>query len=55
LLGDGERSLKALIRSLSALSIAEGDWRPLDPTSATLRDVDTPEDLPSDPSSPSRT
>jgi molybdopterin-guanine dinucleotide biosynthesis protein A len=55
LLGDGERSLKALIRSLTALSIAEGDWRPLDPTSATLRDVDTPDDLPSDPSPPSRT
>jgi molybdenum cofactor guanylyltransferase len=46
LLGDGERSLKALIRSLSALSIAEGDWRPLDPTAATLRDVDLPSDLP---------
>lgn len=49
LLGDGERSLKALIRSLSSLSIAEGDWRPLDPTAATLSDVDLPSDLPRDP------
>ena len=46
LLGDGERSLKALIRSVSSLSIAEGDWRPLDPTAATLHDVDLPGDLP---------
>ena len=30
-------------------SIAEGDWRPLDPTAATLFDVDLPGDLPSDP------
>jgi molybdopterin-guanine dinucleotide biosynthesis protein A len=49
LLGEGERSLKALIRSVSSLSIAEGDWRPLDPTAATLHDVDLPGDLPSDP------
>jgi molybdopterin-guanine dinucleotide biosynthesis protein A len=46
LLGEGERSLKALIRSVSSLSIAEGDWRPLDPTAATLHDVDLPGDLP---------
>ena len=55
LLGDGERSLKALIRSLSVLSIAEGDWRPLDPTAATLHDVDLPGDLPSDPEGSSQT
>jgi molybdenum cofactor guanylyltransferase len=55
LLGDGERSLRAFIRSLSAVSIAEGDWRPLDPTAATLYDVDLPGDLPSDPPRPSQT
>ena len=55
LLGEGERSLKALIRSVSSLAIAEGDWRPLDPTAATLFDVDLPGDLPSDPTGSSRT
>ena len=46
LLGEGERSLLALIRSLPALLVAEGDWRPLDPMAATLLDVDVPGDLP---------
>jgi molybdopterin-guanine dinucleotide biosynthesis protein A len=46
LLGDGERRLVALIRSVSALAVAEADWRPLDPTAATLLDVDFPGDLP---------
>ena len=46
LLGEGERSLLALIRSLPALLLAEGDWRPLDPMAATLVDVDVPGDLP---------
>ncbi|HLQ49551.1 MAG TPA: molybdenum cofactor guanylyltransferase [Candidatus Dormibacteraeota bacterium] len=45
LLGEGERSLLALIRSLPVLLVAEGDWRPLDPTAATLLDVDVPGDL----------
>jgi molybdopterin-guanine dinucleotide biosynthesis protein A len=54
LLGIGERSLKALVRSLSTLSIAEVDWRPLDPTAATLHDVDLPGDLPSDLAGPSQ-
>jgi molybdopterin-guanine dinucleotide biosynthesis protein A len=49
LLGEGERSLLALIRTLSVLSVAEGDWRPLDPTAATLLDVDVPGDLPGTP------
>ena len=49
LLGEGERSLLALIRSISALSVPEGDWRPLDPTAATLLDVDVPGDLPETP------
>jgi len=55
LLVEGERSLKALIGSVSSLSIAEGDWRPLDPTAATLLDVDLPGDLPGDPTGSSRT
>jgi molybdopterin-guanine dinucleotide biosynthesis protein A len=46
LLGEGERSLKALVRTIGTLSVAEGDWRPLDPTAATLLDVDAPGDLP---------
>jgi molybdopterin-guanine dinucleotide biosynthesis protein A len=46
LLGEGERSLLALIRSLPALLVAEADWRPLDPMAATLLDVDVPGDLP---------
>jgi molybdopterin-guanine dinucleotide biosynthesis protein A len=46
LLGDGERRLVALIRSVSSLAVAEADWRPLDPTAATLLDVDFPGDLP---------
>jgi molybdopterin-guanine dinucleotide biosynthesis protein A len=45
LLGAGERSLMALIRSMSAEYVQESDWRALDPAAATLRDVDRPEDL----------
>lgn len=55
LLGEGERSLRALIRSINTLSVAEADWRPLDPTAATLLDIDVPGDLPSDPQEPSQT
>ena len=55
LLGDGERSLRALIRSINALSVAEADWRPLDPTAATLLDIDVPGDLPIDPPETSQT
>jgi molybdopterin-guanine dinucleotide biosynthesis protein A len=46
LLGDGERSLVALMGSLRALSVPEGEWRAFDPTAATLHDVDLPGDLP---------
>jgi molybdopterin-guanine dinucleotide biosynthesis protein A len=46
LLGEGERSLIALIRLLNPLAVDEMDWRSLDPTAATLRDVDLPGDLP---------
>jgi len=55
LLGDGERSLRALIRSINALPVAEADWRPLDPTAATLLDIDVPGDLPIDPPETSQT
>lgn len=51
LIGDGERSLVALLRGLAARELAEGEWRGLDPGAATLRDIDRPEDLPE----PSRT
>jgi molybdopterin-guanine dinucleotide biosynthesis protein A len=43
--GEDERSLRALIRDLRTRAIPEADWRSLDPTGETLRDVDTPEDL----------
>jgi molybdenum cofactor guanylyltransferase len=46
LLGEGERSLAALVRLLNPVSVAEMDWRSLDPTAATLNDVDLPGDLP---------
>jgi molybdopterin-guanine dinucleotide biosynthesis protein A len=45
LLAQDERRLSALMDGLRAHVIAEGDWRGLDPTAATLRDIDTPEDL----------
>lgn len=45
-LGEGERSLVALFRTLATRRIAEADWRGLDPSGETLRDVDTPADLP---------
>jgi molybdopterin-guanine dinucleotide biosynthesis protein A len=44
-LGEGERSLVALFRTLATQRIAEADWRGLDPGGDTLRDVDTPADL----------
>ena len=46
LLGEGERSLHALLRALRTRELVEGEWRALDPTAATLRDVDVPGDLP---------
>jgi len=45
LLGDGERRLRAILERLAATAIAEAEWRPLDPTAETLRDVDVPGDL----------
>jgi molybdopterin-guanine dinucleotide biosynthesis protein A len=54
LIGDGERSLVALLRGLPTRELAEGEWRGLDPEGATLRDVDHPDDLPEDPPETSR-
>jgi molybdopterin-guanine dinucleotide biosynthesis protein A len=45
LLGEGERSIHALLRALRTRELGEGEWRPLDPTAATLTDVDLPGDL----------
>jgi molybdopterin-guanine dinucleotide biosynthesis protein A len=41
----GERSLHALVDALGATVIPVTGWRALDPTGATLLDVDTPGDL----------
>jgi molybdenum cofactor guanylyltransferase len=46
LLGEGERSIHALLRALRTRELSEVEWRSLDPTAATLRDVDLPGDLP---------
>jgi len=46
LLGEGERRLGAILDRLAVRVLAEGEWRPLDPVAATLRDVDVPDDLP---------
>jgi molybdopterin-guanine dinucleotide biosynthesis protein A len=45
LLDDGERRLGALTDDLVTAVIDEGVWRALDPGAATLRDIDTPDDL----------
>jgi molybdenum cofactor guanylyltransferase len=45
LLGGGERRLRALTGALGAAVLEESTWRAHDPTAATLKDVDTPEDL----------
>jgi molybdenum cofactor guanylyltransferase len=39
------RSLHSVIGRLHTVVIPEATWRPLDPAAATLRDVDTPDDL----------
>lgn len=45
LVADGERRLGALFELLPTRLIDEGAWRPLDPDSLTLRDIDVPADL----------
>jgi molybdopterin-guanine dinucleotide biosynthesis protein A len=44
-LGASGRSLRALYDRLTVAVLAEAEWRALDPTGATLRDVDTTRDL----------
>ncbi len=50
LTGSGERRLGALLDALELVVIAERDWRLHDDEGATLRDIDTPGDLPNLPS-----
>jgi molybdopterin-guanine dinucleotide biosynthesis protein A len=45
LAGGGRRSLRALLASVPAIVIPASAWLPLDPHAASLRDVDTPDDL----------
>lgn len=46
LIDAGERRLRALVEALAATPIPEATWRVLDPEGRSLRDVDTPDDLP---------
>jgi molybdopterin-guanine dinucleotide biosynthesis protein A len=45
LLAERERRLGAVLDRLIVRTLAEGEWRPLDPEARTLRDVDVPGDL----------
>jgi molybdenum cofactor guanylyltransferase len=45
LVRDGERRLRSTFDRLGTRVLDEGDWRPLDPDAASLRDVDRPSDL----------
>jgi len=46
LLGSGERRLRRLLDELDAAVLPAATWTPLDPSGATLLDVDEPGDLP---------
>ena len=46
LYAQGERRLRALTEVLATSVIPEGAWQALDPEALTLRDIDTPADLP---------
>ncbi len=46
LLQRGERSLRALLDSLRVAVVDPETWHALDPDRSTLRDIDTPGDLP---------
>jgi len=46
LIARGERRLGALIDALATTVIDETTWRTLDPEGRSMRDVDTPDDLP---------
>ena len=45
LVAAGERSLRRLIEQLRVEQLPEVEWRTIDPTGASLRDIDRPEDL----------
>jgi molybdenum cofactor guanylyltransferase len=45
LLENGERRLRLVFDVLPTRTIPEPEWRRIDPAGATLRDIDTPEDL----------
>jgi molybdenum cofactor guanylyltransferase len=45
LLAEGERRLRALIDRVSTTIVPTDDWRVLDPSGSTLRDIDTPADI----------
>ncbi len=47
-LAEGRRSLRALLDAVPSARLPAGDWRALDPDGETLRDVDTPGDMPRD-------
>jgi len=49
LVAGGSKALRALYDRLETAVLPESDWRSLDPEGATLRDVDTPADLPGNP------
>jgi len=52
LLAADRRSLRALLDELAAVTVPAGEWRLLDPSGATLADVDTPDDLAPDAKTP---
>ena len=43
---NGERRLRAITEVLATELVPETEWRSLDPDGVTLRDIDTPADLP---------
>ena len=45
LLAADRRSLRGLLAAVPTVVVPAADWRALDPDGATLRDVDTPDDL----------
>ena len=46
LLADGKDSLNELFGAVASRTLSEHDWRPFDPNGNSLRDIDTPEQLP---------
>jgi len=45
LLAEDRRSLRGLLAAVPTFVVQAADWRAIDPDGATLRDVDTPDDL----------